>query len=198
MNIIFDLGNVLIAWDLWAAFKDDFDAPAAMEAYLDRIGFADWNYRADQGEGWAALTADLTARHGADAHPATAYPARHALTIAQPIEGTWTLAQRLADAGHPLYALTNWSAESFAEARALHPRLAIFRDIVISGVERIAKPDPAIYRLLMDRNALPPEDCLFIDDRAENVAAAAALGMDAVRFTSPPALERDLTARGLL
>lgn len=198
MNVIFDLGNVLIAWDLHAAFSDEFSSLAEMDAYLDRIGFADWNHQADAGRPWAELIAELRARHGKDAVPAIHYPARHRLTIARPIEGTWTLLDRLIGAGHAAYALTNWSAELFGEALALHPRLSWFRDIVVSGREGVAKPDPAIYRILLDRHGLSAADCLFIDDRPENVAAGVALGMDGVLFTDPPALARDLSARGLI
>lgn len=198
MNVIFDLGNVLIAWDLWAAFQGDFETPAAMDAYLQRIGFHDWNYRADQGVPWADLVADLTATLRAAAHPATAYPARHALTIAQPIEGSWQLAARLQDRGHALYALTNWSAETFPEALRLHPRLAMFRDVIVSGREGLAKPDPAIFRLALARWRLAAKETVFIDDNPANVAAAAALGIDALRFTGVEALEAELSGRGLL
>lgn len=130
---------------------------------------------------------------------AALYPERHRLTIAEPIEGTWDLAQRLAENGHALYAITNWSAESWQDALETHPRLADrFHDIVVSGREKMLKPDPAIYRLLIDRNGLAAADCLFIDDSAANVEGARAVGMDAVLFTDPAALERDLNDRWLL
>ena len=198
MDIIFDIGNVLIRWDLFAAFQDHFSDPAALAGYLDRVGFADWNHQADAGRPWAELVAELTARHGPDAHPAVLYPARHALTITQPIEGAWALVDRLAARGHGLYALTNWSAETFGQALDLHPRLSLFRDIVVSGREGLAKPDPAIFRLALDRWRLSPAATLFIDDNAANVAAAAGLGIDAVRFVDPDRLGRDLSARGLI
>lgn len=198
VNVIFDLGDVLIRWNLHAGFAAEFPDPAMLRAYLDRIGFDDWNRTHDGGRPWAEGVAALRARWGPDAEPAALYPDRHHLTIAQPIEGSWALVARLDRAGHPLYALTNWSAESFPQALALHPRLAIFRDIVVSGREGMLKPDPRIYRLLLDRHGLTAGDCLFIDDSAANVAGARAVGMDAVRFTDPPALERDLTARGLI
>ncbi|AXC48678.1 HAD family phosphatase [Paracoccus suum] len=198
MNIVFDIGNVLLRWDLWPAFEDEFATPAEMTAYLDEIGFHDWNLQQDRGRSWAEAHDDLRARHGARAEPATRYAARHALTIQTPITGTWALLDRLAPR-HSLFAITNWSAETWADALRLHPRLGqVFRDIVISGREKLAKPDPAIFRLFLDRNGLAAGDCLFIDDNAANVAAAREVGMDAVRFTDPEALERDLTARGLL
>lgn len=198
MDVIFDLGNVLIAWDLRAAFVDEFASEAELQAYLDRVGFAAWNHQADAGRPWAELTAELTARHGDDAMPAIHYPSRHRLTIASAIEGSWALAERLLDRGHGLYALTNWSAETFGDALALHPRLTMFRDIVVSGREKVAKPDPAIFGILLERHSLDPANCVFIDDNAANVAAAEALGIQAIRFTDPGQLETDLVRRNLL
>ncbi len=199
MNIIFDVGNVLIRWDLAAAFGDHFDSAEAMHAYLDRAGFHAWNLHADGGRPWADNVADLRARLGDDAHPAILYPDRFGDTIRDPIEGTWALLDRLVAAGHAIFALTNFSAETWPRAVDLHPRLGTaFRDVVVSGRERMTKPDPAIYRLLLDRNGLAARDCLFIDDSAANVAGAQAVGMKAVRFRDPAGLERDLTGMGLL
>lgn len=199
MNIVFDIGNVLIRWNLHAAFAGHFASAAETDAYLAEVGFSDWNRQQDGGRTWAEAVDDLRARHGERAHPAALYPERHRLTIAEPIEGTWDLAQRLAENGHALYAITNWSAESWRDALETHPRLADrFRDIVVSGREKMLKPDPAIYRLLIDRNGLAAADCLFIDDSAANVEGARAVGMDAVLFTDPAALERDLNDRWLL
>jgi len=198
MNIVFDIGNVLVRWDLWPAFSDAFATPAEMEEYLVEIGFHAWNHEQDRGRSWAEANAELTARLGERAVPATRYAERHALTIAQPVPGTWALLDRLA-ARHPLFAITNWSAETWADALHLHPRLGqVFRDIVISGRVRLAKPDSAIFALFLARNALEAGDCLFIDDNPANVAAAADLGFDAIRFTDAQALEDHLAVRGLL
>ncbi|MFD1882262.1 HAD family hydrolase [Paracoccus pacificus] len=199
MNIVFDIGNVLIKWDLHRAFQDHFETPQAIDLYLAEIGFADWNLEQDRGRSWAEANADLRARHGERAFPATEYSSRHAQTIQTPVAGTWALLDRLAARGHPLYAITNWSAESWKDAETLYPRLKdVFRDVVISGRERLVKPDPAIYRVLLDRNGLNAAECLFIDDSAKNVAGAKAVGMDAVQFTTPEVLEDDLKQRGLL
>lgn len=199
MNIVFDIGNVLVRWDLHRAFSDHFDSPELIEAYLQEVGFHDWNRLQDGGRSWADASADLRARHGERAHPATDYPARHAETIAEPIEGTWALVGRLAARGHALYAITNWSAETWPDAQRLHPRLSrVFRDLVVSGQEKLLKPDAAIFCLLCERNGLDAAECLFIDDSAANVAGARAFGMDAVVFTTPEALETDLAERGLL
>lgn len=199
MNIIFDIGDVLVRWDLRRAFADAFDSPEAIDAWLEEIGFHDWNRVQDRGRSWDEGIAELVARHGERARPAAFYPARHCETIIEPIAGAWALLDRLAGRGHPLYAITNWSAETWPDALRLHPRLGqVFRDIVVSGRERLLKPEPAIYRLLLARNGLEAAECLFIDDNPANVDGARGVGMDAVRFTGPAALEDALAARGLL
>ena len=101
--------------------------------------------------------------------------------------------------GIPLYAITNFSSEKWRECLDRFPFLATsFLDTVVSGDERLVKPDPAIYRALLERNGLAAKDCLFIDDSPANVEGAKAVGMDAVRFTDADTLRRDLVARGRL
>jgi 2-haloacid dehalogenase len=97
----------------------------------------------------------------------------------------------------PLYAITNFSAEKWAEARGRFPFLGLFRDVVVSAEERLLKPDPAIYRALLDRNDIDPRRAVFIDDSAKNVAGAAAVGMAAIHFTGADALRADLRDLGL-
>jgi 2-haloacid dehalogenase len=98
----------------------------------------------------------------------------------------------------PVYALTNWSAETFGVARERFEFLEWFDGVLVSGEERMIKPDPAIFRLLLDRFGLDPEATFYVDDSEQNVAAADRLGFDAVRFTTPAQLRRDLVARRLL
>ncbi len=194
MNVVFDLGNVLIRWQPHLAF--DFASEAEWQDWARRAGFAEWNLEQDRGrsfaEGLTALPTDLAA-------PLRDYPARFGDTIRDPVPGTWELLERLLAGGHATYAITNWGRETWPAALALHPRLgASFRDIVVSGIEQIIKPDPAIYRLLLERNGLSAGECLFIDDSPRNVAGAHAVGMDAVLFTDAQTLARDLSARDLL
>lgn len=199
MNIVFDIGNVLIRWNLLAGFDDLFADQAALDAWLDRVGFHDWNLAQDAGRPIAEGVAVARAAHGDAAAPLAEYLDRFGRTITQPIEGTWGLMARLRAAGHPIYAITNWGAETWPIALDLHPRLHdAFIDVVVSGIEKRIKPDPVIFQILLDRNGLAAGDCLFIDDSPRNVAGAQAVGMQAVLFTDPASLERDLVARGLL
>jgi 2-haloacid dehalogenase len=114
------------------------------------------------------------------------------------IAGTVELLAELREAGVPLYALTNWSAETFGIARERYRFLEWFDGVLVSGEERMIKPDPAIFQLLLDRFGLDPETTFYIDDSPANVAAASQLGFDAVRFTGPGQLRRNLELRRLL
>lgn len=198
-HVVFDLGNVLIGWRAETAFADHFPDDAATRDWMARAGFAEWNRLQDGGRGFAEGLAQARADLGDDlAAPLAGYLDRFPLTIADPVPETWKIAERLAAQGHRLFAITNWGRETWPAALALYPRLAtLFEDIVVSGIEGMLKPDPAIYRLLLTRNRLDAADCLFIDDSPANVAGAQAVGMDALLFTDAATLARDLTARGM-
>ncbi|MFO1540261.1 MAG: HAD family hydrolase [Chloroflexota bacterium] len=197
-TVVFDLGAVLIDWDPRHLFREHFpDDPAGMERFLAEVCTPAWNHRQDEGRTWAEAVAELVGRHPHEEARIRAYADRWPEMLGGPIAGTVAILERLDAAGIPCYALTNWSAETFPIARARYGFLGRFRGIVVSGDERVAKPDPAIYRILLERHALAPETAVFIDDRAENVAAARALGMDGILFTDPAALADALRSRGL-
>ncbi|WP_126975977.1 HAD family hydrolase [Frigidibacter oleivorans] len=196
-TIVFDIGNVLVRWQPHLAFVGPLGSHEAAEAFLQRTDFAALNLRADGGERFADLAAEIP--DPADRALFAAYPAAYHLTIAEAIEGTWALMDRLRAKGHPIHAITNWSSETWGTGLALHPRLAsAFGVTVVSGQERVLKPDPAIFGLLCARAGVAAPDCLFIDDSPKNVAGARAAGMEAIHFTAPEALEAALTERGLL
>jgi 2-haloacid dehalogenase len=195
--VVFDMGNVLLRWDPHLAFLPDLHDRAAVDAFFARTDFYARNLRADGGESFADLAAELP--DPADAALLAAYVDRYALTILEPIEGTWTLMDRLRATGRAIHAITNWSAETWPVGLATHPRLgASFGVIVVSGRERMLKPEARIFTLLCDRAGVAPADCLFIDDSEKNVVGAMAAGMDAVQFSDPDALEAALAERGLL
>lgn len=195
MNIVFDIGNVLIRWNARAAFPS-LDAPAA-DAFMDRIGFSALNLRGDGGETWADIATAIA--DGDDRTIFLSYLPNYALAIAEPIEGTWVLLDRLRERGHGIHAITNWSAETWTTGVASHPRLGTaFSTTIVSGQERVLKPDPAIFAAFCNRAGVAPDACVFIDDSPRNVAGARAFGMEAIHFTTPAALEAALTERGLL
>lgn len=195
--IVFDIGNVLIRWDPHLAFLPDLGSHDAVEAFLARTAFHDRNLRADAGETFADLSAEIA--DPADRALFARYTARYAATVPEAIEGSWALMERLRARGHPIHAITNWSAETWPVGVAAHPRLGTaFGVTVVSGQERVLKPDPRIFAILCERAGVAPGQALFIDDSPRNVAGARAFGMQAIHFTDPAALEADLTARGLL
>lgn len=197
-NVIFDLGAVLIEWDPVLAFADVFTTRDAAEDWLARIDFAGWNRLQDGGRSFADGLAAAHGAHGDEARHLNGYLDAFALTIEKPVPGSWEIAEALLARGVPMYAITNWAAETWPAALELYPRLnALFGDIVVSGEVKALKPQPPIYRLLLDRNGLMAGDCVFIDDSPANVEGARALGMDAIHFTGAPALGDELARRGL-
>ncbi len=196
--IVFDLGGVLIDWDPRHLYRKLFDDAEAMERFLAEICHANWNAQQDRGRTWSDAVAELVARHPEQQALIEAYHLRWEEMLGGPIEGTVQILAELRAAGRPLHALTNWSHETFPIARARYPFLGWFASILVSGEERVMKPETAIFQLLLERLGAPAEACLFIDDSAKNIEAAQALGFDAIRFTDPAALRTALAARRLL
>ena len=191
--LIFDIGNVLLRWDPQALFRQLLPDDAAVAAFLDEIGFSDWNHGFDGGIPWEDGVAAHSARFPHRAELLAAYHARWHETITGPVPGMPELLADLAAAEVPLYAITNFSEPKFVETLARYPFLAeSFRDIVVSGVERLTKPEPEIFRLCLSRNGLAAGDAVFIDDLPKNVAAAEALGLAGIVFTDAPTLRRAL------
>lgn len=196
--VVFDLGGVLIDWDPRYLYRKLLDDEAAVEAFLATVCTPEWNAEQDRGRPFAEGVAELVERHPVQAAAITAYHERWPEMLGGAVGGTVEVLAELRAAGVPVYALTNWSAETFGIARERFEFLEWFDGVLVSGEERMIKPDPAIFRLLLDRFGLDPGATFYIDDSPANVAAADRLGLDAVRFTSPAQLRRDLEARGLL
>lgn len=198
-NVIFDLGMVLIEWDPALAFADVFDRRDEAEAWLEKIDFLAWNRLQDGGRSFAQGIAAARADHGDLADPLQDYVAAFDLTIEKPVPGSWEILEDLVARNVPLYAITNWSAETWPAAQQAYPRLGqVFRDIVVSGQERQLKPEPQIYQTLLQRNGLAAQDCIFIDDSVANVEGARRLGIDAIHFLDAETLAKALAERGLL
>lgn len=197
-KVIFDLGAVLIEWDAALGFADVFTTRDAAEAWLDSIGFPAWNRLQDGGRSFEDGLAAILAEHGDKARHMADYLPGFPYSIEAKVPGTWEIAEALLARGVPMYALTNWAADTWPYALEIHPRLGdLFNDIVVSGQVGIMKPAPGIYRLLLDRNNLRAEDCIFIDDVPANVEGARALGLDGILFTGAEDLGRELAQRGV-
>lgn len=195
--VIFDVGNVLLDYDPRYLFDQLLPDRDAVEAFLNSVCTADWNLQQDLGRSWSAAVSMLVDAHPDHAELIRAYRARWQEMIRGPIDGSVDILRQLDAAGVELYALTNFSAETFEETVARFDFFSVFKDIVVSGVEGVVKPDPRIFRIAIDRFGVSPLNSVFIDDVAANVAAARAAGLNAVRFVSPENLRDALAALGL-
>jgi 2-haloacid dehalogenase len=193
---IFDLGGVVVNWQPQAAFAEVL-GPAEIEQFFADIDFPAWNRLQDGGRSWDEAEAELIRDFPRYAHLAPIYRRRYHVVVNSEIPGTAELLGDLADLGVRLLALTNWSAELFDLTFPRFPVLGRFEGIVVSGTERMLKPDPEIFRVLLDRYAVDPREAVFIDDTAANVAAAQALGIRALRFTDAVRLRGQLRTVGL-
>lgn len=181
--VVFDIGNVLIRWDPRHLFRRVFDDEARMEWFLTHVCSNAWNLEQDRGRPWAEAVAELTERHPEWRTEIEAFDQRWAEMVPDIIPENVAVLETLLDQGWPTYCITNFSAEKFTLACERFPFLTRFDGIVVSGHERVLKPEPAIYRLLLDRYGLSAPDCIFIDDSAANAEGARAVGMQAIHFT---------------
>jgi 2-haloacid dehalogenase len=196
--LVFDLGNVVIEWDPRNLYRKLFADAGEMERFLTEVWTPAWNIQLDAGRAFADGVAELAATFPAHAQMIRAYHERWAETMGGAVPGIEALLDELAARRHPLYALSNWSAETFPHARARFAVLARFEHIVISGDVGVAKPDPRIFARFCERVGRRADDCLFVDDVAVNVDAARACGFEALEFRGADALRAELASRGFL
>ena len=196
--VVFDLGGVLIDWNPRHLYRQLFDDEAAMERFLAEVCHSAWNEEQDRGRTFAEAIEEAAERFPEHRALIEAYHRRWGEMLAGPIEGSVALLAELKEAGHELHALTNWSVETFPIARERYAFLDWFGSILVSGEERLIKPDPRIFQLLLERIGRTADACVYIDDNPKNAAAAAALGFDAVHFRSPEQLRADLARLGVL
>jgi 2-haloacid dehalogenase len=197
--VAFDLGGVLIDWNPRYLYRGLFEGDeAAMEQFLNEVTTQDWNAKQDAGRSWREAVNTLVAIHPDRRDLIVAYDERWPETLGGSIGGTVQILSDLRREGVRLVALSNWSAEKFPVALERYEFLGWFEAIVISGEVGIAKPDPRIFRHLLERTGLAARSTVFVDDSPTNVAAAANLGMVALQFQDPATLRRDLEGLGLL
>jgi 2-haloacid dehalogenase len=196
--IVYDLGGVLIDWNPRHLYRKLIEDEAAMEWFLAEVCHTAWNEEQDRGRSFAEAIEEAAARHPDHRPLIAAYFERWAEMMAGEIEGAVAILEELRHAGHELHALTNWSAETFPHARERFAFLGWFQSILVSADVGLIKPDPAIFQLLLERIGRTPAECLYIDDNPRNVAAAAALGFDAIAFHDAAQLRAELGRRSML
>jgi 2-haloacid dehalogenase len=188
---VFDLGGVLLDWDPRHLYREVFDDEAEVERFLTEVCTLEWHFQHDAGTPFEETIPALAAKHPEYAEAIAMWETRYVDMVAGEVPGTADVLRSLDDLGVALYALTNMPAEVVVDI-VDYDWVRLFRGVVVSGVELVTKPDPAIYRVLLDRYGLDPARTLFVDDRADNVDAAARLGFRAVRFTDAETLRREV------
>ncbi|MGB0694854.1 MAG: HAD family hydrolase [Rhodospirillaceae bacterium] len=196
--VVFDIGGVLVDWNPNHLYRKLIPSDAEREAFLRDICSPAWNHQFDAGVSFTAGVDALSAQHPDKADLIAAYRDRWVEMLEGSFEDTVRLLRRLQAAGVPLHAITNWSMETFPIAQQRFDFLQGFDVLVVSGAENMAKPDPAIFRLFLERAGETAQNCLFIDDNAANIESASALGFHTHHFKQAAALEADLLAYGLL
>ncbi len=196
--IIFDLGGVLIDWNPRYVYRNVFDSEEKMEWFLAHICNMDWNEQQDAGYPIAKAVEEKVAQFPLFEREIRIYYDRWTEMLKEPFEGTVTILHQLKKrADLKLYALTNWSAELFPYALKKYHFLKTFDGIVVSGEEKMKKPDPEIFQLLLKRFQLDTREVLFIDDSLRNINAAEELGIRSIHFKNPEQLKKDLEKIGL-
>jgi 2-haloacid dehalogenase len=196
--VVFDLGGVLIDWNPRHLYRKLIADETAMETFLATVCTQTWNERQDAGRTFAEAAALLCAQHPHHRELIEAYGARFDEMMKGPIEGSVTILRTLHRHGVPLYALSNWSRETFPLAQRRFAFLKLFRGLVISGEIGMIKPDPRIFAHLLERFGIAAGDAVYIDDNPRNAEAVRAFGMHGIHFTDPEKLRRELEDLRLL
>jgi 2-haloacid dehalogenase len=196
--VVFDVGRVLYQWDLAHLFRQIVGDPERLDKLLGEVVTEEWHFQHDAGRPLAEMVPERIALYPDFENEIRAYATRFNDTIPGPVPGSHALVARLAAAGVPLFAITNFGAELWARFRPSAPVFDAFRDIVVSGEEKLAKPDAAIFALAERRFGHRAGSMLFIDDNAANITAARDCGWQVHHFTDAGRLEAELLARGLI
>jgi len=196
--VVFDVGWVLFEWDLRHLFAKLIPDRDALEWFVGNVVTPEWHYQVDEGRRLSETVPELIARFPEHRPLIEAYAGRFVETLPRPVAGSHELVEALHERGVPLFALTNFGAEFWSAFRPTQPIFDRFGDIVVSGVEKLAKPDPAVFALAERRFGHAGEAMLLVDDNAANIAAAAACGWQVHHFTGAERLAADLRERGLI
>lgn len=196
--IVFDLGGVLIDWDPRRLYRKVFATDQEVHQFLEHICTNAWNAEQDAGRSLEEGTRILVSKHPQFRTEIEAYYGRWEEMLGGQFDQSVAVLEALGARGEQqLLALTNFSAETYPIAQDRYPFLARFEDVLVSGVVGLKKPDPRIYRMLLERHGLSPQEVLFIDDQERNILAAAKLGMSTVHCQDPAAIAGALRRHGL-
>lgn len=195
-TLVFDIGNVLIHWDPALVFSELIPDHAEREHFFREVLPPEWNLEQDRGRSWAEAEAERIALFPDKADLIRAFRARWHDMVPHALEHNVAVLMAARAADVPCYAITNFAADTFAEAQARFPFLKEFDGIVISAQEKLLKPDPAIFEVFLGRYGREARECLFLDDSAKNIATAQGLGFATVHVTPETDLRRAVAAQG--
>ncbi len=181
-NVVFDFGGVLIDWNQRYLYRKVFASEEEMEWFLANVCTSEWNARQDAGRPFAEGIAEAKAQYPQYSEQIEMFWSRWIEMVGGEIQENTDWLRRLKAEGYGIYGLTNWSAETLPQVMESYDFFSLFDGIVVSGEEHLLKPDPRIYRVLLNRYHLNPAECLFIDDNPQNVAAAKHIGMWGLTF----------------
>ncbi len=193
-NIVFDFGGVLLDWNPRHLYRNYFSDEQQMEYFLANVCTGPWNVELDRGRPFAEAIKELQAENPEYREAIGLFKSRWGEMVKSEIPGTVELLRDLKARGFALYGLTNWSAETLPIAYERFDFFGLFDGIVVSGDEKLIKPDPRIYRVLLDRYGLDARESVFIDDNADNIKAAQELGFEAILFDTPGHVREQLDA----
>ena len=197
-NIIFDFGGVVMDWDPRYFFKSYFNDDEKMEYFLENIAQSSWNIEQDRGRPLQEGTDILVAQHPEWEKEIRAYYDNWPAMLRSDIPENVTVLRKLASTNYELFGLTNWSQETFPYALENYDFFQLFDGkIVVSGDEKLIKPDPKIWHVLLDRYQIQAEESVFIDDNAENICVADELGFKTVHITKETKLDEELRKLGI-
>ena len=196
-NIVFDFGGVLIDWNPEYLYKKVFEDKAQMEHFLNNVCTYSWNVLQDAGRPVAVATAEKQQEFPEYKDEIAMYYGRWAEMLGGEIAENSRLVKPLSEK-YNTYGLTNWSAETIPVAMERYDFFNHLKGIVVSGEEKLIKPDPKLYYILLDRFNLNPEETLFIDDNAHNIDTAKLLGFETIHFTPDVNLKSVLSEMGML
>jgi 2-haloacid dehalogenase len=195
---VFDVGRVLFHWQLGALFEKLIEDREELDWFLANVVTEEWHFEHDRGRALSDMVPERIALYPQYEDHIRAYASRFNETVPGPVEGSHELVERLAAAGVPLFCLTNFGDEFWQMFRPTQPVFNHFEDIIVSGVEKVAKPQARIYEIVEERSGREVAALFFTDDNPDNIAAAKARGWDAHLFTDAGTLEAQLVAAGLL
>lgn len=197
-NIVFDFGGVLMDWNPRYFFRDYFNDDERMEYFLTHIAQQEWNEEQDRGRALAEGTEIQVKKFPEWEKEIRAYYDNWTVMLKSDIPHNVEVLRKLGKTDYQLYGLTNWSAETFPYALENYDFFQLFNGkIVVSGTEKLIKPDPKIWHILLERYALQAGESVFIDDSLRNIEMAQSLGFKTVHITPDTNLEEELNNLGV-